>query len=119
VPIAFASLPSVLGYLKAGRLAALGVSPPKRSPALPEVPANAKKLPGYAGTMWIGLFTPRGVPAEIDAKQAMTQVLADPATRSALTCSRTCRTEIMPPALKAERILNGSCPEAASRRIGS
>ena len=87
MPIAFASLPSVLGYLKSGRLVALGVSSPKRSPALPEVPAIAEKVPGYAGTLWVGLFAPRGVPAGIEAQlqQAMTKVLADPATQSALT----------------------------------
>jgi tripartite-type tricarboxylate transporter receptor subunit TctC len=42
VHIAFASLPSVLGQLKSGKLLALGVSSPQRSPALPDVPAIAE-----------------------------------------------------------------------------
>ncbi|MGZ5034203.1 MAG: Bug family tripartite tricarboxylate transporter substrate binding protein, partial [Usitatibacter sp.] len=67
VPMAFASLPSVLGQLKSGRLVALGVSSPQRSPALPDVPAIAELVPGYSGTLWIGLFAPRGVPAEVEA----------------------------------------------------
>jgi tripartite-type tricarboxylate transporter receptor subunit TctC len=86
VPIAFASLPSVLGYLKQGRLVALGVSSPQRSPALPEVPAIAEKVPGYGGTLWVGLFAPRGIPAAVETQlqQAMAKVLAAPETRSAL-----------------------------------
>jgi tripartite-type tricarboxylate transporter receptor subunit TctC len=61
--MAFASLPSVLGHLKSGKLVAIGVSSPKRSPTLPDVPAIGEKVPGYAGTVWIGLFAPRGIPA--------------------------------------------------------
>jgi tripartite-type tricarboxylate transporter receptor subunit TctC len=86
VPIAFASLPSVLAYLKQGRLVALGVSSPQRSPALPEVPAIAEKVPGYGGSLWVGLFAPRGIPPAVEAQlqQAMAKVLAAPETRSAL-----------------------------------
>ena len=86
VPIAFASLPSVLAHLKSGRLVALGVSSPKRSPALPDVPAIGEKVPGYSGTLWAGLFVPRGVPADVETKlqQAMTKVLADEKTKELL-----------------------------------
>ena len=86
VPMAFASLPSVLGHLKAGRLVALGVSSPKRSPALVDVPAIGERVPGYSGTLWIGLFAPRGIPADIEAKlkAAMEKVLANPETRASL-----------------------------------
>ena len=86
VPMAFASLPSVLGHLKAGRLVALGVSSPKRSPALVDVPAIGERVPGYSGTLWIGLFAPRGIPADVEAKlkAAMERVLANPETRASL-----------------------------------
>ena len=87
VPMAFASLPSSLGYLKSGRLIALGVSSPQRSPALPEVPAIAERLPGFSGTLWVGLFAPRGVPPEVESRlqEAMAKVLAAADTRASLT----------------------------------
>ena len=86
VPIAFASLPSVLSNLKSGKLVALGVSSPQRSPALPDVSAIAEQVPGYSGTLWVGLFAPRGIPADVEGKlkQDMVKVLADPVTRKAL-----------------------------------
>jgi len=68
LPIVFASLPSALSHIKAGKLRALAVSGEKRSPVLPDVPAIAEAVPGYNGTLWIGLFAPAGVPPEVLAK---------------------------------------------------
>jgi tripartite-type tricarboxylate transporter receptor subunit TctC len=65
LPIVFASLPSALSHIKAGKLRALAVSGDKRSPVLPDVPAIAEAVPGYNGTLWIGLFAPAGVPAHV------------------------------------------------------
>jgi tripartite-type tricarboxylate transporter receptor subunit TctC len=78
LPFVFASLPASLSHIKAGKLKALAVSSPKRSPALPDVPALSETVPGYAGTLWIGLFSPSGVPAEVSAKlnDAMVNTLA-------------------------------------------
>ena len=89
VNIAFASLPSVLGQLKGGKLLALGVSSPQRSPALPDVPAIGEKVPGYAGTLWVALFAPRGLPADVDSKlqQAMTKALASPELKATLVAA--------------------------------
>jgi tripartite-type tricarboxylate transporter receptor subunit TctC len=68
LPIVFASLPSALPHIKAGKLRALAVSGDKRSPVLPDVPAIAESVPGYNGTLWIGLFAPAGVPQDVLAK---------------------------------------------------
>jgi tripartite-type tricarboxylate transporter receptor subunit TctC len=87
VPMAFASLPSVMQHLKAGRLIALGVSSPARSPVLPNVPAMGEQVPGFSGTLWVGLLGPRGVKPEIEAQlqDAMKKVLAAPDTQEKLT----------------------------------
>ena len=65
LPIVFASLPSALSHIKAGKLRALAVSGDKRSHVLPDVPAIREAVPGYNGTLWIGLFAPAGVPANV------------------------------------------------------
>ena len=65
LPMLFASLPSSLAHIKAGKLRALAVSGASRSPVLPDVPAIAETVPGYNGTLWIGLFAPTGVPADV------------------------------------------------------
>ena len=68
LPMLFASLPSSLAHIKAGKLRALAVSSAARSPVLPEVPTIAETVPGYSGTLWIGLFAPAGVPADVLAR---------------------------------------------------
>ena len=65
LPILFASLPSSLAHIKAGKLRALAVSGAARSPVLPDIPALAETVPGYNGTLWIGLFAPTGVPQDV------------------------------------------------------
>ncbi len=68
LPILFASLPSSLAHIKAGKLRALAVSGTARSPVLPDIPTIAETVSGYSGTLWIGLFAPVGVPAEALAR---------------------------------------------------
>jgi tripartite-type tricarboxylate transporter receptor subunit TctC len=86
VPMAFASLPSVLGHLKSGRLVALGVSSPERSPFLPEVPAIAEQVKGYSGSLWVALFGPRGMPQAVEKQlqEAMSRIMSQAETRVAL-----------------------------------
>lgn len=69
VPLAFASLPSALPHVRAGKLRALGVTTAQRSPALPDVPAIGEaSVPGYAAETWYGLSVPAGTPQEIIAR---------------------------------------------------
>lgn len=86
LPLLFGSLPSTLAHIKAGRLRALAVSSPQRSPVLPDVPALAEFVPGYSGTLWIGLFAPAGVPNEALARlqDGMRQAMADKELRDKL-----------------------------------
>ena len=78
LPMVFASLPSSLAQIKAGKLRALAVSGPSRSPLLPDVPTLGETVPGYNGTLWIGLFAPVGLPANVLARlnAGMAKVLA-------------------------------------------
>jgi tripartite-type tricarboxylate transporter receptor subunit TctC len=68
LPMLFASLPSALSHIRAGKLRPLAVSGAGRSAVLPEVPALAETVPGYNGTLWIGLFAPVGVPPDVLAR---------------------------------------------------
>ena len=62
----FASMPSAIGFIKSGKLRALGVSGSKRSPALPEVPTVSEAgVSGFSVLDWQGLFTTAKTPPEI------------------------------------------------------
>ena len=64
----FATMPTVLPQVKAGRLRAIAVIGHERTTALPDVPTVAETLPGFAVSNWIGLFAPAGTPQEIANK---------------------------------------------------
>jgi len=87
VPLAFASLPSALNYMKAGKLQSIAISSAKRSPAAPDVPTLAETYPDCVGEVWAGLFAPTGVNPEImkTLQAAMTKVMARPDVRERLT----------------------------------
>ena len=60
------TLPAVLGPVREGRVRALAVMTPQRSPALPEVPAIAELgLPEAQFDSWSGIVAPRGTPRRI------------------------------------------------------
>jgi tripartite-type tricarboxylate transporter receptor subunit TctC len=86
LPMLFGSLPSSLAHIKSGKLRALGVSGTARSPVLPDVPTIAEVVPGYSGTLWIGLFAPAGVPADVATRleDAMGKALASKDLREKL-----------------------------------
>jgi len=56
----------VIQYIKTGKLVALAIASPKRSPQLPEVPTVAESgLPGFDVTSWYGIVTRAGTPPAI------------------------------------------------------
>ena len=63
----FATMPTVLPQVKAGRLRAIAVIGPARTTAL-DVPTVAESLPGFEVSNWIGLFAPAGTPPEVVAR---------------------------------------------------
>ncbi len=80
VDYSFATAPTAVPQIEAGRLRALAVPTARRSPLLPQVPALAETLPGYEVANWYALLGPRGMPAPVVARlnAAMREALADP-----------------------------------------
>ena len=64
----FATMPTVLPHVKAGKLKGIAVLGAGRSPAAPGFPALAETLPGFEVNNWVGTFGPAGLPSAITAK---------------------------------------------------
>ena len=61
----FSCISAAIPYMKAGRLTALGITLPKRSPLYPDVPAVAEVIPGFVMGCNTGFFAPGGTPRRI------------------------------------------------------
>ncbi len=69
VQMTMSSLPSCIGYMKAGRMKALAVTTAKRFALIPEIPTMSESgLPGYNVDQWYGLLTAAGTPAPVVQK---------------------------------------------------
>lgn len=69
--VAFTFEPTVTAVpqVKGGRIRALAVTSPRRSPLLPDVPtAEEAGLPGFEAYSWLGIVMPAGVPRAVAAK---------------------------------------------------
>ena len=87
VGVMFDNLPASLPHIQAGRLRALAVAGPSRSPALPEVPTIAEAgLKGYALEPWFGVYGPANLPPAIvkTLNQAFSEALAEPGIKDKL-----------------------------------
>ena len=88
VQSAIGTMASLEQHVKAGKLRALGVTTPKRSPAMPNVPTVAEAgLPGFEVPLWYSILAPAGTPKEIVARLSseVARALAVPETRERLT----------------------------------
>lgn len=65
VQMTFSTMPPALPLVQAGRLRAIAIGSPKRSPALPDVPTVAETLPGFDIGAWNGILAPAGTPQAI------------------------------------------------------
>lgn len=106
VNMSFPVLSAAQQQVQAGKLRAIGVTGPKRSPLMPEVPTIAEAgLPGYAFETWFMVFAPAGTPQPVIAK-------LNAALNTALNA----------PALKARMVREGfdpmpTTPEQARARL--
>jgi tripartite-type tricarboxylate transporter receptor subunit TctC len=80
VQVVFASMPSAIEYVRAGKLRALAVTTVARSEMLPDIPSLGEFLPGYEMSQLYGLGAPRNTSAEIVEKlnREVNAGLADP-----------------------------------------
>lgn len=65
VHLTYAVLPAVQPMIQSGRVRPLGVTTPKRSAMLPDVPAIGEVVPGYQMFGWYSLVAPTGTPTAI------------------------------------------------------
>ena len=86
VQVAFASMPSSIEFIRAGRLRALAVTTATRSEVLPDVPTVGEFVPGYEASAWYGIGAPKATPAEIVDKlnKEINAALADPKMKARL-----------------------------------
>jgi tripartite-type tricarboxylate transporter receptor subunit TctC len=68
VNLMFATLPLSLTQIRAGKVKAYGISAPKRSTLVPNVPPIAESVPGFEAVTWWAVTAPAGLPAPILAR---------------------------------------------------
>jgi len=80
VHVLFDNIPGSLGFIKAGKLRALGVTAAVRSAALPDVPTIAETVPGYEASVFYGVSAPKSTPPAVIEilNKAFTAALSDP-----------------------------------------
>src|ERR1700730_2939316 len=64
IQLIFPDVASGRQHAQSGALRALGVTAPTRLATLPDVPAIAEAVPGYAANGWYGCAAPKGTPGE-------------------------------------------------------
>jgi len=86
--VMFATSPTVMGFIKGGRMRPLAISMHKASPSIPGIPGSDEAgLPGYESTFWFGLYVPAGTPTDIVRKihAAAVKGLSKPETRERIS----------------------------------
>lgn len=58
-------MPSLVEYIKTGKLRGLAVTKATRAEALPDLPTVGDFLPGYEASTWNGIGAPKETPMEI------------------------------------------------------
>ena len=63
--VMFDNLPGALGYIKTGKLRALGVTAGQRVDTIADVPTISESVPGYDVSLYYGVSGPKGIPPAI------------------------------------------------------
>lgn len=80
------SIPTLLGYIKSGKMRPIAVTSTRRADDLPQVPAIAETYKGFDAVTWFGIVGPANLPKEVVAKlnADINKVLKDPELRKKL-----------------------------------
>jgi tripartite-type tricarboxylate transporter receptor subunit TctC len=83
VQLAFLPVPLIVGFIRAEKVRALGVTSATPSAALPGVPTIGQFVPGYQADIWHGIAAPKGTPPDIVDKlhQTINAILTDPSMK--------------------------------------
>lgn len=87
VQMMIATLPAAAGFVRAGKLRAIGMSGLKRSPAFPDIPTLAETgIIKYQYDTWYGVFGPASLPRPMVTwlNATLNRILAEPAMRQRL-----------------------------------
>jgi len=84
----FATIPSVIQFVRSGRLRALAVTTKTRSAAMPDVPTVAELgFPDFEASSWFALLGPAQLPREVVTRMhaEVVRILKDPPIREKLS----------------------------------
>ncbi len=87
IQLMFQLIPGIVGQVKGGKVRAIAVMAPTRSPALPDVPTTVELgQPQLQSSTWFALLAPKGTPPAIVARlnAEVNEILKDPAVRTRL-----------------------------------
>jgi len=84
--VMFATMPTILPYVKSDKLRGLAVTGATRDPSMPDLPSISETLPGFDVKNWIGLFAPVGTPPAIVKKlqDDVSKIMQQPAVQKKL-----------------------------------
>jgi tripartite-type tricarboxylate transporter receptor subunit TctC len=87
IQLMFQLIPGIAQQVKSGKVRAIAVMAPQRSPALPDVPTTAELgQPRLLSSTWFALLAPKGTPPAVVARMnaLSNEILADPAVKKRL-----------------------------------
>jgi len=87
IQLMFQLIPGIIGQVKSGKVHAIALMAPQRSPALPDVPTTAELgQPQLLSSTWFALLAPKGTPPAVVARMnaVANETLADPAVKKRL-----------------------------------
>lgn len=81
-----ATLGSVVSFIKAKQIRAIGVTSEQRVTLFPDIPTIGETVPGFEFTAWVGCFVPAGTPRSMVDRlnSELRKVLADPGVAAKL-----------------------------------